>query len=39
MLEEMFREILPRYATESLKGDSLEFERKFLALKQMWEAK
>ena len=39
MLEETFREILPRYATESLKGDSLEFERKFLALKQMWEAK
>ena len=39
MLEETFREILPRYATESLKGDSLEFERKFLALKQMWETK
>ena len=39
MLEETFREILPRYATDSLKGDSREFERKFLALKQTWHAK
>ena len=37
MLEETFREILPRYATESLKGDSREFEQKFVALKKMWE--
>ena len=37
MLEETFREILPRYAIKSLKGDSHEFERKFSALKQMWE--
>ena len=37
MLGETFREILPRYAIESLKGDSHEFERKFLALKRMWE--
>ncbi|MDE0301356.1 MAG: DUF6036 family nucleotidyltransferase [Candidatus Poribacteria bacterium] len=37
MLEEAFRDILPRYASESLKGDSLEFKRKFSALKQMWE--
>ena len=29
MLEETFREIIPRYATESLRGDSREFERKF----------
>ena len=32
LLEEAFHEILPRYATESLKGDSREFERKFSAL-------
>ena len=38
MLEETFREILPRYATESLKGDSREFERKFLALKKIWDS-
>ena len=36
ILEGYFQEILPRYATESLKGDSREFERKFLALKEMW---
>ena len=35
-LERYFQDILPRYATESLKGDSLEFQRKFQALKQMW---
>lgn len=39
MLEETFHEIFPRYATESLKGDSREFDRKFSALKQMWETK
>ena len=36
VLEETFREILPRYAIKSLEGDSHEFERKFLALKRMW---
>src|SRR3970282_2216978 len=35
-LDGYFQDILPRYATESLKGDSLEFQRKFQALKQMW---
>ena len=35
-LEGYFQDILPRYATESLKGDSREFQRKFQALKQMW---
>lgn len=35
MLQACFDEILPRFATDSLKRDSQEFERKFAALKQM----
>jgi hypothetical protein len=35
-LERYFQDILPRYATESLKGNSREFQQKFQALKQMW---
>lgn len=30
-------EILPRYATESLKHDPAEFQRKFTALTEMWQ--
>jgi hypothetical protein len=36
-LELHFQDILPRYATESLKGDSREFQQKFQALKGMWD--
>jgi hypothetical protein len=35
-LELHFQDILPRYATESLKADPREFQQKFEALKGMW---
>jgi len=35
-LETYFAEILPRFATASLKRDPDEFQKKFAALKQMW---
>ena len=37
-LESYFIEILPRFATASLKGDPDEFQRKFAALRQMWQS-
>jgi hypothetical protein len=36
MLQNCFREILPRYATESLKQDPVEFQRKFATLFTIW---
>ena len=35
-LEQYFAEILLRYATESLKQDPIEFQRKFAALVDLW---
>jgi len=35
-LTEYFQEILPRYATDSLKQDPIEFQRKFAVLFEMW---
>jgi len=35
-LAELFQNILPRMAEESLKGDPREFERKFQALESLW---
>ena len=35
-LEAYFAEILPQFATASLKQDPVEFQRKFQALKDMW---
>jgi hypothetical protein len=37
-LTQHFNEILPRYATESLKQDPTEFQRKFAILGDMWQA-
>ncbi len=37
-LENYFTEILPHFATTSLKGDPEEFQRKFAALRQMWQS-
>ena len=36
-LTRCYEEILPRYATESLKHDPAEFQRKFAALTEMWQ--
>ena len=36
-LSESFDEIMPRYATDSLKQDPVEFRRKFAILKEMWQ--
>lgn len=36
ILEACFAEILPRFATSSLKHDPDEFQKKFGTLKQMW---
>lgn len=35
-LRECFKEILPRYAIDSLKQDPIEFQRKFTVLLEMW---
>ena len=36
ILQNCFHEILPRYATASLKQDPIEFQRKFAILLEMW---
>ena len=36
VLSEFFDEIVPRYATESLKRDPVEFRKKFEILEKMW---
>ena len=39
MLSEFFDEILPRYATESLRQDPVEYRKKFEILKEMWRSR
>ena len=39
MLIGFFEEIVPRYATESLRQDPVEYRRKFEILKKMWQSR